>query len=329
MPSPTPMQSQSHSQSHSQSPAQTQAASSVQRHVVRRDSAQGEVSIDVRVDVRVDVRANSARHAPQLVLLPSLGRDSDDFDVIASALADGGYRVLRPAPRGMAGSRGPLQDITLWDLADDVAAVIEADRALCVSEASVSEASASQASAIPAVVAGHAYGNWVARCLAVRHPALLRGVALLAAGHRGATPPAIREAISHSFDTSLPQAQRLQALQFAFFAPGHDASVWLEGWYPALALVQRAAAAAVPQEAFWHAGTLPVLDVQALQDVLAPGGEHIGKTTIHPLQDCMQGRLTHVLIDQAGHALIPEQPQAVVQALLRWMAGLPTEVVAR
>jgi len=169
----------------------------------------------------------------------------------------------------------------------------------------------------------------VARCLAVRHPALLRGVALLAAGHRGATPPAIREAISHSFDTSLPQAQRLQALQFAFFAPGHDASVWLEGWYPALALVQRAAAAAVPQEAFWHAGTLPVLDVQALQDVLAPGGEHIGKTTMHPLQDCMQGRLTHVLIDQAGHALIPEQPQAVVQALLRWMAGLPTEVVAR
>lgn len=314
MPSPTPMQSQS--QSHLQSPAQMQAASSVQRHVVRRDSAQGEVSIDVRVDVRVDVRANSARHAPQLVLLPSLGRDSDDFDVIASALADGGYRVLRPAPRGMAGSRGPLQDITLWDLADDVAAVIEADRSLCVSEAS----------AIPAVVAGHAYGNWVARCLAVRHPALLRGVALLAAGHRGATPPAIREAISHSFDTSLPQAQRLQALQFAFFAPGHDASVWLEGWYPALALVQRAAAAAVPQEAFWHAGTLPVLDVQALQDVLAPGGEHIGKTTMHPLQDCMQGRLTHVLIDQAGHALIPEQPQAVVQALLQWMAGLPTEV---
>ena len=313
MPSPTPMQSQS--QSHLQSPAQTQAASSVQRHVVRRDSAQGEVSIDVRVDVR----ANGARHAPQLVLLPSLGRDSDDFDVIASALADGGYRVLRPAPRGMAGSRGPLQDITLWDLADDVAAVIEADRSLCVSEAST----------IPAVVAGHAYGNWVARCLAVRHPALLRGVALLAAGHRGATPPAIREAISHSFDTSLPQAQRLQALQFAFFAPGHDASVWLEGWYPALALVQRAAAAAVPQEAFWHAGTLPVLDVQALQDVLAPGGEHIGKTTMHPLQDCMQGRLTHVLIDQAGHALIPEQPQAVVQALLRWMAGLPTEVVAR
>ena len=316
MPSPTQMQSHS--------PAQTPAVSSVQRHVVRRDSAQGEVSIDVRVDVRVDVHVDSARHAPQLVLLPSLGRDSDDFDVIASALADGGYRVLRPAPRGMAGSRGPLQDITLWDLADDVAAVIEADRGLCASEASAREASA-----IPAVVAGHAYGNWVARCLAVRHPALLRGVALLAAGHRGATPPAIREAISHSFDTSLPQTQRLQALQFAFFAPGHDASVWLEGWYPALALVQRAAAAAVPQEAFWHAGTLPVLDVQALQDVLAPGGEHIGKTTIHPLQDCMQERLTHVLIDRAGHALIPEQPQAVVQALLRWMADLPTQAVAR
>jgi hypothetical protein len=79
---------QSQSQSHSHAPAQTPAVSSVQRHVVRRDSAQGEVSIDVRVDVRVDVRANSARHAPQLVLLPSLGRDSDDFDVIASALAD-------------------------------------------------------------------------------------------------------------------------------------------------------------------------------------------------------------------------------------------------
>ena len=43
---------------------------------------------------------------PPVVLLPSLGRGAEDFDPIAERLADAGYRVLRPQPRGIGRSEG-------------------------------------------------------------------------------------------------------------------------------------------------------------------------------------------------------------------------------
>ena len=46
--------------------------------------------------------------SPSLVMLPSSSRDSEDFDDIAECFARGGFRVLRPQPRGMCGSTGPM-----------------------------------------------------------------------------------------------------------------------------------------------------------------------------------------------------------------------------
>jgi hypothetical protein len=51
-----------------------------------------------------------------VVVLPSYGRD------------EAGYRVLRPQPRGTAGSTGPMSGVTIDDLADDVARQIRLDR---------------------------------------------------------------------------------------------------------------------------------------------------------------------------------------------------------
>ena len=89
----------------------------------------------------------------------------------------------------------------------------------------------------PAVIVGHAFGNWVARMTAVDHPELVRGVAIVAAaakaypaGFDGAK--ALSEAVRKSGDPALPDAERLNYLRQAFFAPGSDASVWLTGWYP-------------------------------------------------------------------------------------------------
>ena len=36
---------------------------------------------------------------PAIVLLPSLGRDSEEFDPVAERLAAAGFHVLRPQPR--------------------------------------------------------------------------------------------------------------------------------------------------------------------------------------------------------------------------------------
>src|SRR5262245_61997687 len=63
---------------------------------------------------------------PAVLLLPSLGRDAGDFRVLMDALAETGFRALALNPRGVGASRGPLEGITLHDLARDAAAVIEA-----------------------------------------------------------------------------------------------------------------------------------------------------------------------------------------------------------
>jgi pimeloyl-ACP methyl ester carboxylesterase len=83
---------------------------------------------------------------------------------------------LRPQPRGIGGSIGPLEGITLHDLAADVASVV---------------ATEGQG---PAVVIGHAFGNWVARTLAADRPDLVRGIVLAAAALKGPLPPGVREA---------------------------------------------------------------------------------------------------------------------------------------
>src|SRR5262245_36200599 len=74
-------------------------------------------------NVAIDLIAEG--RGPLIVLLPSRGRDSEDYDEVAAGLAKEGFRVLRPQPRGMHGSKGPLKDITLHDLARDIATVIE------------------------------------------------------------------------------------------------------------------------------------------------------------------------------------------------------------
>src|SRR3954464_3065860 len=66
--------------------------------------------------------------------------------------------------RGVGGNRGSPDGATLHDLAGDVAGVIKA------------------IGCGPAHLVGHAFGNRIARCLAVDQPPLGRSVTLLAAG---------------------------------------------------------------------------------------------------------------------------------------------------
>jgi len=145
-----------------------------------------------------------------IVLLPSSLRDSEDFDELAALLATGGLQVLRPQPRGMGASSPPPAGMTLATLAGDVAAVIQhfADG--------------------PAVVAGHAYGHWVARVTDALHPRWVRGVAVLAAAARE-FPAGMAEALAVASDPARAEEERLAALRTCMFAPGHDPRPWLHG----------------------------------------------------------------------------------------------------
>jgi pimeloyl-ACP methyl ester carboxylesterase len=255
----------------------------------RRDTvAYDNVSIDVILD------EPDTQPAEPLVLLPSSSRDSEDFDEISAMFAGAGFRVLRPQPRGMCGSIGPMEGLTLHDYAKDVAVVIE------------------RLANGSAFVLGHAFGQWVGRCVAADHPHLVRGTILAAAAAKAANP-ALREHLAKCVDTSLPDQVRLAALQVAFFAPGHDPSSWLDNWHPVASKSQRAASAATPQSDWWGAGSAPVLDLQAELDPWRPPASRTGIS-----DDLGAERVTVVVIPNASHALIPEQPEAVVRAVRNW-----------
>jgi len=235
---------------------------------------------------------------PLVVILPSRGRGAEDYDELSRRIAGAGFRVLRPQPRGIGRSSGPTQGLTLHDLARDVAAVIANENAGT------------------AVLVGHAFGNWVARMTAADHPRWVRGVAILAAAAK-TYPRELAEAVTKCADTSLPDAERLKYLRYAFFAPGHDPSEWLAGFHPEVNASQRAAGLATPQEAWWGAGGAPLLDLQAEHDAFRP------RETARDLRDELGERVSVAVIPDAGHALVPEQPAAVAAALLAWMRKLP------
>lgn len=154
--------------------------------------------------VRIEVYAQG--QGDLLVMLPSLGRGAVDMEEISTPLAAAGYRVLRPEPRGNGRSVGPLEDKTLHDWAEDIAAVVESQNAG------------------PAFILGHAHGNWIARTLASDRPDLVRALLLLA-GSAGKVPEGFeglpishetRAVIERCGDTSLPTDVRLRSLQEVF-----------------------------------------------------------------------------------------------------------------
>jgi pimeloyl-ACP methyl ester carboxylesterase len=259
----------------------------------------------VRVSPEVEIVVYGQGQGPVIVLLPSLGRGATDLVEIAEPLCDAGWRVLRPEPRGHGGSTGPLEGKTLHDWAGDIAAVIrhETDE--------------------PVWVVGHAHGNWIARTLASDHPERVRGLVLLA-GSAGKVPkgtqavpipPEVRALIERCAEPDLPDGERLAALQQVFFAPGNDASVWLTGWNRHLMAMQTAAQRRTPVDEFFAGGQAPILNVQAQFDRVAPPAY----ATV--LSEYLGERVTNRTIANAGHALLPEQPQAVVDAILEYIGA--------
>src|ERR1700722_76229 len=155
---------------------------------------------------------------PVVVLLASANRDVTDFAQLMSDLQIAGFASLAVNLRTIGNSIGPSEDLVLRDLADDVAAAVVG---VC---------------GRPSHVVGHAFGNTVARATAAYHPEVVASVTLLACGgHDMANDPPPDEWFWHfgrCQQLDLPDEERLESLQFAFFAPGNDGRAWLDGWWP-------------------------------------------------------------------------------------------------
>jgi pimeloyl-ACP methyl ester carboxylesterase len=247
----------------------------------------------------VEIEVLAQGHGPLIAFYPSLGRSARDYDAVAARLAAGGFRVLRPEPRGIGRSKGPMSGLTIHDLAADLSAVVAHEKQG------------------PAILVGHAFGNFVVRMVATDRPDLVRGL-VMAAASAGKVPPGstekpigpdIRRAIDGAGDLSLPEAQRLEYLRVAFFAPGNDPKVWLGGWYPKVLEMEGHARDTTPVGEYFAGGTAPILDLQAEEDTVAP------RRFANVMRSMLGDRVTITVIPNAGHALAPEQPAAMADAI--------------
>jgi pimeloyl-ACP methyl ester carboxylesterase len=155
---------------------------------------------------------------------------------------------------------------------------------------------------------------------AVDIPRHARGVVLIAASQKVADP-AVRAATAIATDPSQPEADRHVALQKVFFAPGHDARVWLTGFHAAVQKAEAGARDATPQAEYWSAGAVPILDIQAEKDPYRPASSRNELIAEFGAQ-----RMTTVLIPNAAHAVIIEEPGLVADAIIAWARKLQGSV---
>jgi len=231
-----------------------------------------------------------------IVFIPSRGRGAQDFDALSNRLAQAGYQVILPEPRGIGGSTGPLKGITYHDLASDVAATIQS----LVGR--------------PATVIGHDFGNRIARTLASNYPRLVKQLILLSAGGMVPRSPEVEKLTTHFWESALSREDRLAAIRQIFFAAGNDVpGTWEEGWYFEVARAQRASDTRTSLKEWWAGGSAPMLVVQGTEDVVALPENAKRLAAEFP------GRVTLVEIPHAGHALLPEQPEQIEKEILAYL----------
>jgi pimeloyl-ACP methyl ester carboxylesterase len=231
-----------------------------------------------------------------IVLLANAGCSTGYFDDLARKLTPGGFQTIAVNMRGVGASRGPLEGITLHDLAADVAGIIEA------------------MGCGRAHLLGHAFGNRIARCLAADRPTLVRSVTLLAAGGLIAPPTPLGTAFRNAPSAKMNGSDCVTVLGARWLSPSSDPGILsaVECW-PAIHIAHLATGRNVPLGEWWSAGSAPLLVIQGLDDEAAPPGNG------HALRDQLGTRVQLVDLPRAGHFLVLEQPEAVRRAVAEFL----------
>jgi pimeloyl-ACP methyl ester carboxylesterase len=241
-----------------------------------------------------------------VVLLASLARPASDFNELVAALNGAGFRTVALQARGIGWSTGAelLGGRTLHDLAADIAVVLKHAGLDAVERVHV---------------VGHAFGNRVARTFAMDYPRRVQTLTLVAAGGRAPIAFRIRGALLIASAGFLPDGWREGSVRRAFFADGNEIpDYWLAGWSFPAALAQIRANAATPSEAFWRGGDAPMLVLQGQADPVAPP-EAAGLALAAEFPE----RVTLVEIRGASHALLPERPAQIHEAVIAFLREHP------
>ncbi len=236
---------------------------------------------------------------PVVLLIASAGREASDFNELASELVSAGFRTLAIEPPGIGGSDLPGEGaFDLFDLADDLAHILD------------QEDGAELVFAI-----GHAFGNRVVRAFATKYPQRVEALILIASGGAKPVPEKANEALFACFDDTLSPADHLANVRYGFFADGNDIpNYWRRGWHGATATLQGRATGALDPAEWTSAGGRPILVLQAANDTIAPP-EIAGK----PIKAADPDRVELVIVPNAGHALLPEQPVMIAEQVIGYL----------
>lgn len=230
-----------------------------------------------------------------VVLLASLGRPASDFDRLAADLAAAGFEPIALDPSDVVGA--VADEPTLHDLA--AAVVGELDRR-----------------GLDRVhLVGHAFGQRLARCVVADAPERVDSLVMLAAGGLVHMEPEIARSLLACFDPDLPPDEHLAHVRAVFFAAGNDERVWTDGWMRDVALAQSGAVQRTAPGEWTGVAADRVLVVQGLQDACAVPANGRQYAAMHP------DRVSLVEIDGAGHALLPERPDAVSAAVVEFLSS--------
>jgi pimeloyl-ACP methyl ester carboxylesterase len=237
---------------------------------------------------------------PRIVLMASAGREASDFNELIADLVDAGYRTVAIEAPGINGT-SILTDPSLYSFATHIEAVI------------INDTKAKGEG--PAFVIGHAFGNRVVRTAAQQYPELIQGVILIAAGGQKPIEPTAEAALKNIFNPISSFKKRKKDMAYAFFADGNEIpKYWQRGWHTKTAVLQGKSKTETPDTDWQAGGNGPMLVVQADADRIAPKAD-----TADILLATYPDRVSVVLIDNASHALLPEQPEAVSKAVLDFL----------
>jgi len=234
-----------------------------------------------------------------VVLLPGGSLSVSYLANLARSLAASGYRAVRINPRGAGASTGMADGVTLHTLADDVAGVIK------------------QLNVGQVWVAGHAFGNRVARMLVSEHPEMIKGVILLAAGGKVAPTPEAQKALATIFDSRTSEADYLNAMQYMVGDPADKVlagEALKQSRAPLAGPIQRTAGMSAKLTDWWApTGQVPFLILQGANDQAAPpqNGEM--------LKADLGDRATLVNIPSAGHLMVVTKPDIVSKEIVQFI----------
>ena len=238
--------------------------------------------------------------------LPGSGADVSRYKYIGPLLTKEGYRLIAINQRGISGSTGELEQLTLRDLAGDVISI------------------ADKLNVTKFHMTGWAFGNRTSRMLATIYPDRVESLTLIAAG--GIVPALTQPGeLARLLDNqSLSEEEKIYLARRTMFSPATNEGIVREyarglTYWPDARMGQGQANQNTRLEDWVAGGNGPVLMVMGTDDLTAPIENG------YRMKAQYGDRLTLITVEEAGHAVGLEKPEVVAEAMAEFLKKNPIQ----